>query len=61
MTKHLWQRERNNIFRNLVKQYKEEGYDKKEARKFAKQEINDMMEDKEDFVKNIWRESFRDV
>ena len=22
MTKHLWQRERNNIFRNLVKQYK---------------------------------------
>jgi hypothetical protein len=61
MTKHLWQRERNNIFRNLVKQYKEEGYDKKEARKFAKQEINDIMEDKEDFVKNIWRESFRDV
>ena len=55
MTKHLWQRERNNIFRNLVKQYKEEGYDKKEARKFAKQEINDIMEDKEDFVKNIWR------
>ena len=61
MTKHLWQRERNNIFRNLVKQYKEEGYDKKEARKFAKQEINDIMEDKEDFVKNIWRESFRAV
>jgi|TARA_R100001244_G_C5114065_1_gene121858 hypothetical protein len=61
MTKHLWQRERNNIFRNLVKQYKEEGYDKKEARKFAKQELNDIMEDKEDFVKNIWRESFRDV
>ena len=61
MTKHLWQRERNNIFRNLVKQYKEEGYDKKEARKFAKQEINDIMEDKEDFVKNIWRETFRDV
>tara|TARA_R110000744_G_scaffold297400_1_gene407166 strand:+ start:62 stop:247 length:186 start_codon:yes stop_codon:yes gene_type:complete len=61
MTKHLWQRERNNIFRNLVKQYKEEGYDKKEARKFAKQELNDIMEDKEDFVKNIWRESFTDV
>jgi hypothetical protein len=61
MTKHLWQRERNNIFRNLVKQYKEEGYDKKEARKFAKQELNDIMEDKEDFVRNIWRESFRDV
>ena len=61
MTKHLWQRERNNIFRDLVKQYKEEGYDKKEARKFAKQELNDIMEDKEDFVKNIWRESFRDV
>ena len=61
MTKHLWQRERNNIFRNLVKQYKEEGYDKKEARKFAKQELNDIMEDKEDFVKNIWRETFRDV
>ena len=61
MTKHLWQRERNNIFRDLVKQYKEEGYDQKESRKFAKQELNDIMEDKEDFVKNIWRESFTDV
>ena len=61
MTKHLWHRERNNIFRSLVKQYKKEGYDKKEARKFAKEELNDIMEDREDFVKNIWRESFRDV
>ena len=61
MTKHLWQRERNNIFRSLVKQYKKEGYDKKEARKFAKEELNDIMEDREDFVKNIWRESFKDV
>jgi|TARA_R110000744_G_scaffold338392_1_gene443591 hypothetical protein len=61
MTKHLWQRERNNIFRDLVKQYKEEGYDQKESRKFAKQELNDIMEDREDFVRNIWRESFTDV
>jgi len=60
MTKNLWQRERQNIFRGLVTQYMDEGYDSREAKKLAKEEVNDIMEDKEDFVQNIWKETFTD-
>jgi|TARA_R110002020_G_scaffold475852_1_gene713153 hypothetical protein len=58
MSKNIWQRERNNIFRSLVKQYVEEGYEEKEAKKLAKEETTEIMEDKEDFIENIWEESF---
>jgi|TARA_R110002020_G_scaffold21417_2_gene72748 hypothetical protein len=61
MTKNLWQRERNNVFRHLVKQYINEGYSTREARSLAKQELDEVMEDKEDFVKTLWKESFSDV
>ena len=61
MNKNLWERERNNIFRHFVKQYIEEGYTNKEAKSLAKQEVNEVMADKESFVQDIWRESFRDV
>ena len=60
MTKNLWQRERQNIFRGLVSQYMDEGYDSREAKKLAKDEVDDIMEDKEDFVQNIWKETFTD-
>ena len=50
MPKNLWQKERSNLFRDLVKQYSQEGYTQKESKKFAKKEIDEIMEDKEDFV-----------
>ena len=31
MTKNFWQKDRQSLFRTLLKQYKEEGYDIKEA------------------------------
>ena len=49
------------MFRDLVRQYASEGYDQKEAKKLAKTEIDDVMEDREDFVNNLWKETFRDV
>ena len=61
MSKNFWQKERSSILRNLVRQYKEEGYDIKEARHLAKIELNEIMEDKEDFVSNLWDETFNDV
>tara|TARA_R110000787_G_C13430240_1_gene445536 strand:- start:3333 stop:3518 length:186 start_codon:yes stop_codon:yes gene_type:complete len=61
MTKNLWQRDRQHLFRDLVKQYSEEGHTQKEAKKLAKQEIDEIMEDKEDFVRNIWKETYRDA
>ena len=61
MSKNFWQKERSSILRNLIRQYKEEGYDIKEARHLAKIELNEIMEDKEDFVRNLWEETFEDV
>ena len=61
MTKNLWQKDRATLFKNYVRQYKEEGYDIKEARQLAKIEINEVMADKEDFVDNLWIETFEDV
>ncbi len=59
-SKNLWQRDRQALFRNLVKQYREEGYDTKEAKRYAKQELNEIMQDKEDFVKDLWKETYED-
>ena len=61
MTKNLWQQERRQLFRELVKQYADEGYNQKESKRLEKMDINDIMEDKESFVDNLWRETFRDV
>jgi|TARA_R110001583_G_scaffold27717_8_gene98772 hypothetical protein len=60
MSKNLWQKERQAMFRDLVRQYKDEGYDTKEAKKYAKQEINEIMEDKENFIQELWEQTYED-
>ena len=46
MAKNLWQKERNALFRDLARQYIEEGYDHKEAKKLARQEVDEIMLEK---------------
>jgi hypothetical protein len=60
MAKNLWQKERNNIFRDLEKQYLEEGYGPKEARRLSKKELDEIMSDREDFVNRLWNQSYED-
>jgi|TARA_R110000824_G_scaffold66894_1_gene173377 hypothetical protein len=60
MAKNLWQKERSAIFRDLFRQYSEEGYNPKESRKLARLEADEIMQDKEDFVENIWSDTFDD-
>jgi len=60
LTKNFWEKDKEVLFKNLVKQYKEEGYNIKESKHFAKIEINQIMEDKEDFINNLWKETFED-
>jgi len=60
MSKNLWQKERGAIFRDLVRQYSEEGYNNKEAKRLARQEVDEIMEDKDDFINDIWSEQFDD-
>jgi|TARA_R110002020_G_scaffold427864_1_gene637291 hypothetical protein len=59
-TKNLWQKDRSVLFRDLVRQYREEGYDSKEARRCAKIELREIMQDKEDFVQDLWKETYED-
>ena len=60
MSRNLWQRERKELFRSLVGQYKSEGYNDKEAKRLARLEADDIMTDKESFVETIWEEAFDD-
>tara|TARA_B100002003_G_C14006847_1_gene485894 strand:+ start:282 stop:464 length:183 start_codon:yes stop_codon:yes gene_type:complete len=57
----LWKKERRQAFNYLLKQYLQEGYDIKEAKSLAKKEVDEIMADKEDFVDNLWKETYRDV
>tara|TARA_R100000995_G_scaffold83425_1_gene59301 strand:- start:1772 stop:1969 length:198 start_codon:yes stop_codon:yes gene_type:complete len=50
----LWDKERNKMFWTFVKEYEEEGYSKQEAKKLAKKEVNEVMEDKKDFVNELY-------
>ena len=60
MNNNFWEKEKRYLFKNLLKQYKEEGYDMEEAKQLAKLEANEIMEDKEDFVTNLWKETYED-
>jgi len=53
MAKNLWQKERKQIFKELTSQYQNEGYDSKTARRLAKEELQDMLADQNDFIQNI--------
>jgi|TARA_A100000172_G_scaffold29962_1_gene17869 hypothetical protein len=58
MVRNLWDQERRTLFKNLVKEYEREGYGKEEAGRFARQEVNEMMLEKEEFVNNIWDQAY---
>lgn len=53
MTKNLWQKERKQIFKELTLQYQNEGYDSKTARRLAKEELQDILADQNEFIENI--------
>ena len=53
-------KKRSAIFRDLFRQYSEEGYDPKESRKLARLEADEIMQDKEDFIENILSDTFDD-
>jgi|TARA_R110000803_G_scaffold44245_4_gene93714 hypothetical protein len=54
--RNLWEKDRKTIFKELYKQYLEEGYSKKESKKFASLETEEVMSTNEDFIKNIFQQ-----
>lgn len=61
MTKQLWEQERNQMFWDLVREYKEDGYETKEAKRIAKKEVDEIMEDKKDLANRLFDEALNDL
>ena len=61
MSRSFLQKERQRIFRELIRQYQQEGYDTREAKRIAKQDTNDIMSDKETFIDNYIQDTWEDV
>lgn len=53
MSVNLWEKDRKRLFRELMHQYLDEGYDQKEAKRLAKEEAEDIMADNAEYVDNI--------
>jgi len=49
----LWDQERKKIFRELYRQYLDEGYNHKEAKRLAAEEAEDLASTEIDFIKGI--------
>lgn len=49
----LWNEERKLMYEELLEEYLEEGYDIKEAKKFARKETNEHMKDRMSLVEDI--------
>mgnify|MGYP003136057853 FL=1 len=61
MTKDFLARDRQQLFRSITRQYKNEGYSVREAKRLARFEVDDIMSDKEAFVSNYVKETWEDA
>ena len=60
MSKNLWERDRDSLFKQLTQEYVSEGYSHKEAKRLAKQETEEIMTDGLDFVAALVFKSYND-
>jgi hypothetical protein len=58
--KNLWEKDRETLFRELSRDYMDEGYSRREARRLAKVEVDEIMTDDLDFVEDIVKKSYND-
>tara|TARA_R100001163_G_C5044608_1_gene182080 strand:+ start:536 stop:721 length:186 start_codon:yes stop_codon:yes gene_type:complete len=60
MSKNLWERDRDSLFNELTQEYVNEGYSRREARRLAKQETEEIMTDGLDFIDDVVNKSYSD-
>lgn len=58
MSKNLWEKDRESLFRSLTIDYLNEGYSRREARRLARRETEDIMTDSLDFTENIVKKTY---
>jgi hypothetical protein len=61
MSRTFIQKERQRIFRELTRQYQQDGYDIREAKRIAKRDTDDIMSDKETFIDNYIQDTWENV
>ena len=61
MSRSFLQKERQRIFRDLTRQYQQDGYNIREAKRIAKQDTDDIMADKETFIDNYVKDTWEDA
>ena len=50
MVKNLWDKESKTLFKKNYREYKSEGYDDKESKRLAKQDVNVVLGERIDFA-----------
>ena len=60
MTKNLWDKESKTLFRKYYREYKSEGYDDKESKILAKQEVNVVLGERIDFAELLYKNKLND-
>ena len=58
MDKNLWDGDKKQLFRELYHQYRDEGYNQKEAKKMAREEADEMYSENIDFAFSISEQEF---
>mgnify|MGYP001376988961 FL=1 len=60
MTKNLWDKESKTLFKKYYREYKSEGYDDKESKRLAKQDVNVVLGERIDFAELLYKDKLND-
>jgi len=61
MPKNLWDKEYNRVYRELVRDYLDDGYDIAEAKFNARKDAKEIMKDQLDFVEELYDNTLNDL
>ena len=59
--KNLWDRDRSSLFNEITKEYLNEGYTRKESRRLARQETEEIMTDRLNPVEDVVKKTYADT
>ena len=60
MVKNLWDKESKTLFKKYYREYKREGYDDKESKRLAKQDVNVVLGERIDFAELLYKDKLND-
>ena len=61
MAKNLWDKEYNRVYKELIRDYLDDGYDLAEAKFNAMKDANEIRKDQLDFVEELYDNTLNDL